>query len=187
MPRLARLVRAGEVPPHRPREGSDNSVDIHKSPRRRTAVRGRGSGGRGTREKEGKGRFPLTVIVLDELNKYAPAKGGARSPTRSSTSRSGALPRRPLIGAQQSASRIDPDVFGRRASRFRAARRGGSRARRIRLDAALDQSSGALAEAGDDGAVAAVIPAPTVLEFPYPPWATRPEEVAGGSDPFEGL
>ena len=31
------------------------------------------------------------------------------------------------------------------------------------------------------------IPAPTVLEFPYPPWATRPEEEASASDPFEGI
>jgi hypothetical protein len=31
------------------------------------------------------------------------------------------------------------------------------------------------------------IPAPVVLEFPFPPWATRLDEVADDSDPFEGL
>jgi hypothetical protein len=30
------------------------------------------------------------------------------------------------------------------------------------------------------------IPAPLVFTFPFPPWATRPEEAAEG-DPFEGI
>jgi len=31
------------------------------------------------------------------------------------------------------------------------------------------------------------IPVPLVVDFPFPPWATRKEEVADGDDPFEGL
>ena len=31
------------------------------------------------------------------------------------------------------------------------------------------------------------IPVPLVVDFPFPPWATRKEEVAEDGDPFEGL
>jgi hypothetical protein len=31
------------------------------------------------------------------------------------------------------------------------------------------------------------IPVPLVLRFPFPPWATRREEVADAGDPFDGL
>jgi len=31
------------------------------------------------------------------------------------------------------------------------------------------------------------IPVPLVVDFPFPPWATRKEEVAEGDEPFEGL
>jgi hypothetical protein len=31
------------------------------------------------------------------------------------------------------------------------------------------------------------IPAPLVFTFPYPPWATRPEEALEAGDPFEGF
>jgi len=140
-------------------------------------------------DKEGKGRFPLSVIVLDELNKYAPRE--AWSPIKDTLvdiaqrGRSlGVL----LIGAQQTASRIDPDVLSNAALRVSG-----------RLDAAeADRSEygwmlpstrarARLLKPGTMVLSQPPIPAPIALRFPYPPWATRPEEVAEETDPLAGL
>jgi DNA helicase HerA-like ATPase len=140
-------------------------------------------------EKEGKGRFPLTVIVLDELNKYAPREGW--SPIRDTLidiaqrGRSlGVL----LIGAQQSAARVDPDVLAN-ASLKVSGRLDSAEAGRGEYGWMLPstRARATLLKPGTMVLSQPSIPAPTVLQFPYPPWATRPEEVADGSDPFEGI
>jgi DNA helicase HerA-like ATPase len=142
------------------------------------------------REKEGSGqRFPLSVVVLDELNKYAPREG--QSPIKdmlidiAQRGRSlGVL----LVGAQQTASRVAPEVLENAALRVTG-----------RLDAAEAERSeygwmlpstrarARLLKPGTMVVSQPSIPVPLVVDFPFPPWATRKEEVAEGDDPFEGL
>jgi len=141
-------------------------------------------------EKEGSGqRFPLSVVVLDELNKYAPREG--QSPMKdmlvdiAQRGRSlGVL----LVGAQQTASRVAPEVLENAAIRVTG-----------RLDAAEAErpeygwmlpSTRARARLLKPGTMVVSqpsIPVPLVVDFPFPPWATRKEEVLETDDPFEGL
>ncbi len=140
-------------------------------------------------EKEGKGRFPLSAIVLDELNKYAPRDG--YSPIRDTLidiaqrGRSlGVL----LIGAQQTASRVHPDVLSNAALKV-SGRLDSAEAERAEYGWMLP-STRARARLFKPGTMVLsqpAIPAPTVLTFPYPPWATRPEEMVEEGDPFEGI
>jgi hypothetical protein len=143
------------------------------------------------REKEGSGqRFPLSVVVLDELNKYAPREG--QSPIKdmlidiAQRGRSlGVL----LVGAQQTASRVAPEVLENAALRVTG-----------RLDAAEAERSeygwmlpstrarARLLKPGTMVISQPSIPVPLVVDFPFPPWATRKEEVAeDDADVFEGL
>jgi DNA helicase HerA-like ATPase len=141
-------------------------------------------------EKENTGqRFPLSVVVLDELNKYAPREG--QSPIKemlidiAQRGRSlGVL----LVGAQQTASRVAPEVLENAALRVSG-----------RLDAAEAERSeygwmlpstrarARLLKPGTMVIAQPAIPVPLVVDFPFPPWATRKEEVLEGDDPFEGL
>jgi DNA helicase HerA-like ATPase len=142
-------------------------------------------------EKERSGqRFPLSVVVLDELNKYAPREG--QSPIKdmlvdiAQRGRSlGVL----LVGAQQTASRVAPEVLENAALRVTG-----------RLDAAEAERSeygwmlpstrarARLLKPGTMVVSQPAIPVPLVVDFPFPPWATRKEEVDdSGDDPFEGL
>jgi hypothetical protein len=143
------------------------------------------------REKEGSGqRFPLSVVVLDELNKYAPREG--QSPIKdmlidiAQRGRSlGVL----LVGAQQTASRVAPEVLENAALRVTG-----------RLDAAEAERSeygwmlpstrarARLLKPGTMVVSQPSIPVPLVVDFPFPPWATRKEEVAeDDADVFDGL
>jgi DNA helicase HerA-like ATPase len=141
-------------------------------------------------EKEASGqRFPLSVVVLDELNKYAPREG--QSPIKdmlidiAQRGRSlGVL----LVGAQQTASRVAPEVLENAALRVTG-----------RLDAAEAERSeygwmlpstrarARLLKPGTMVVSQPAIPVPLVVDFPFPPWATRKEEVLETDDPFEGL
>ena len=142
-------------------------------------------------EKEGSGqRFPLSVVVLDELNKYAPRDG--QSPIKdmlidiAQRGRSlGVL----LVGAQQTASRVAPEVLENAALRVTG-----------RLDAAEAERSeygwmlpstrarARLLKPGTMVISQPSIPVPLVVDFPFPPWATRKEEVAEDeADVFKGL
>jgi DNA helicase HerA-like ATPase len=141
------------------------------------------------REKEGKGRFPLSVIVLDELNKYAPREG--YSPIKDTLvdiAQRGRSLGVILIGAQQSASRVDPDVLANAAIRV-SGRLDSAEAERAEYGWMLPstRARARLLKPGTMVLSQPAIPAPTVLTFPYPPWATRPEEVADDTDPFAGL
>ena len=140
-------------------------------------------------EKEASGSArPLVFIVLDELNKYAPREGW--SPIKdvildmSERGRSlGVI----LIGAQQTASQIEPRVVGNCAFRVVG-----------RLDLAeaqhheysfLPQVSRVRAGILKPGSVIVSqpeIPIPLLVQFPFPAWATRPSEAAESvaADPF---
>ena len=144
------------------------------------------------REKEETGqRLPLSIVVLDELNKYAPREG--QSPLKemlidiAQRGRSlGVL----MIGAQQSASRVAPDVLENASIRVTG-----------RLDAAESEraefgwmlpSTKARARLLKPGTMVLgqpAVPVPIVLNFPRVPWATRADEVRRDADldPFRGL
>jgi len=141
-------------------------------------------------EKERTGqRLPLSVVVLDELNKYAPRDG--QSPLKdmlidiAQRGRSlGVL----LVGAQQTASKVASEVMENAAIRVSG-----------RLDAAeaeraeygwMMPSTRARARLLKPGTMVVSqpsIPVPLVVTFPFPPWATRKEEAADEGDPFAGL
>ena len=142
-------------------------------------------------EKEHTGqRLPLAVIVLDELNKYAPREGS--SPLKemlidiAQRGRSlGVL----LVGAQQSASRVAPEVMENAAIRV-AGRLDAAEAERSEYGWMLPstRARARLLKPGTMVVSQPSIPVPLVVDFPFPPWATRKEEVhEGDTDPFAGL
>lgn len=131
-------------------------------------------------EKVGLGREPLRFVVLDELNKYAPATG--RSPIKevlvdiAARGRSlGVL----LIGAQQAAGDVDSNITRNAAVKVVG-----------RLDAGEAESYRFLTPAVRERASRflpgtmvldqPLIPAPLPLRFPFPPYATN---VAEGARP----
>jgi DNA helicase HerA-like ATPase len=140
-------------------------------------------------EKEASGSArPLVFVVLDELNKYAPREGW--SPIKdvildmSERGRSlGVI----LIGAQQTASQIEPRVVGNCAFRVVG-----------RLDLAeaqhheysflppVSRTRAGILKPGSVIVSQPEIPIPLLVQFPFPAWATRPSEVAEAAtaDPF---
>ena len=84
-----------------------------------------------------------------------------------------------LVGAQQSASRVAPEVLENAAIRI-SGRLDAAEAERAEYGWMLPVDPGprAAAEAGHDGREPAGVPVPLVVTFPFPPWATRREEVA---------
>ena len=148
-------------------------------------------------EKEETGsREPLLFVVLDELNKYAPREG--HSPIKeilldmAERGRSlGVI----LIGAQQTASEVERRVIAnsslRVAGRLDSAEAG--RPEYAFLPTAHRQRATIL-KPGTMILSQPELPVPLVLEFPFPAWATRPDEVGDEPgdaedtrDPFEGL
>ncbi|WP_457636985.1 ATP-binding protein [Oceanithermus sp.] len=130
--------------------------------------------------KESGRHWGRVFVVLDELNKYAPREG--ESPIKdilldiAERGRSlGVI----LIGAQQTASEVERRVVGNAAIRVVG-----------RLDAAEAERPeyrylpGAFRERAlilPQGTMILhqpEVPVPIAIEFPYPAWATKPEEVA---------
>lgn len=129
-------------------------------------------------EKQGSGRQPLRFVVLDELNKYAPATGF--SPLKellvdiAERGRSlGVL----LIGAQQAASAVAP-ALPRNASLKVAGRLdpGESDSYRFLTTALRDRATRFMP--GTMVVSQPVVPEPIPIRFPWPPYATNPEEAA---------
>ncbi len=141
-------------------------------------------------EKEESGqRLPLSVIVLDEMNKYAPREGA--SPLKemlvdiAQRGRSlGVL----LVGAQQTASRVASEVLENAAIRV-SGRLDAAEAERAEYGWMLPstRARARLLKPGTMVVSQPAIPVPLVVTFPFPPWATRKEEVASDADPFAGL
>jgi uncharacterized protein len=152
-------------------------------------------------EKERSGSpDPLTFVVLDELNKYAPRDGS--SPIKEillDIAERGRSLGIILVGAQQTASEVERRIIANSAVRIVG-----------RLDAAEAQREeyGFLPRAQRQRATIVKpgtmilsqpqLPVPLVLEFPFPAWATRPSEAgeparpptaveAHPEDPFEDL
>ena len=144
------------------------------------------------REKEESGqRLPLSVIVLDELNKYAPREGtGPLKEMLTDIAQRGRSLGVLLVGAQQTASRVAPQVLENAAIRV-AGRLDAAEADRAEYGWMLPstRARARLLKPGTMVVSQPAIPVPLVVSFPFPPWATRKEEVAPDAegDPFAGL
>ena len=137
-------------------------------------------------------REPLAFLVLDELNRYAPREGW--SPIKEvllDVAERGRSLGMILVGAQQTASEVERRLIANASIRVVG-----------RLDAAesgrpeygflppVQRGRATIAKPGTMFVSQPEIPLPLVVEFPFPAWATRPDEratPAGGPDPFEGL
>jgi hypothetical protein len=151
-------------------------------------------------EKEESGaRRPLLFVVLDELNKYAPREG--QSPIKDlllDIAERGRSLGIILIGAQQTASEVERRVIANSAVRV-AGRLDPAEAQRPEYGflPAAHRERARIAKPGTMFVSQPEIPVPLVAEFPFPAWATRPDEVRGGrvgarkdgsgDDPFDGL
>ena len=128
------------------------------------------------REKQGTGRDPLRFVVLDELNKYAPATGF--SPLKellvdiAERGRSlGVL----LVGAQQAASAVAP-ALPRNASIKVAGRLDASEADSYRFLSSGLRERASRFMPGTMVLSQPIVPEPIPLRFPFPPYATNPDE-----------
>ena len=143
-------------------------------------------------QKEATGqRLPLSVIVLDELNKYAPREGtGPLKDMLIDIAQRGRSLGVLLVGAQQTASRVASEVLENAAIRV-SGRLDAAEAERAEYGWMLPstRARARLLKPGTMVISQPAIPVPLVVTFPFPPWATRKEEVdeAAGPDPFEGL
>ncbi len=141
-------------------------------------------------EKETRGgRLPLEFVVLDELNKYAPREGS--SPIKEillDIAERGRSLGIVLIGAQQTASEVERRVIANSAIRV-AGRLDPAEAARPEYGflPASHRDRARIAKPGTMFVSQPELPVPLVAEFPFPAWATRPEEAASvpTADPFE--
>ena len=147
------------------------------------------------KERTGQPR-PLTFVVLDELNKYAPREGS--SPIKEillDVAERGRSLGIILIGAQQTASEVERRVIANSAIRVVG-----------RLDSAeagrdeygflptVQRQRATILKPGTMLVSQPELPIPLVAQFPFPSWATRPSEAGQNptatdapDDPFEGL
>jgi DNA helicase HerA-like ATPase len=166
------------------RAGQVNVIDIHNLPDRakRFVVGVVLKQMLGEKDRSGQ-RKPLVFVVLDELNKYAPAEGW--SPIKevvldiAERGRSlGVI----LVGAQQTASEVERRVVANASYRVVG-----------RLDTAEAQrgeygflttaarARAAILKPGHMFLHQPEIPVPLLVQFPFPSWATRSEEVAAAA------
>ncbi len=147
------------------------------------------------KERAGRhGDDDLLMIVLDELNKYAPREGS--SPIKEillDIAERGRSLGIILIGAQQTASEVERRIIAnssiRVVGRLDSAEAGreeyGFLPRTHRQRATILKPGTMLVSQPE-------LPVPLVAEFPFPAWATRPSEAVappddGPEDPFAGL
>lgn len=142
------------------------------------------------KERTGSAR-PLTFLVLDELNKYAPREGW--SPIKEvllDIAERGRSLGVVLIGAQQTASEVERRVVANSAIRVvgRLDTAEAERAEYGFLSGAARQRA-AILKPGSMILQQPEIPVPLQIRFPFPAWATRASEVATpvGDDPFARL
>jgi uncharacterized protein len=130
-------------------------------------------------QKEAEGaREPLTFVVLDELNKYAPAQG--HSPIKETLldiAERGRSMGIILIGAQQTASEVERRITSNSSIQV-VGRLGAAEASRQEY-AWLPPSQRQRATIIKPGTMMLSqpqIPVPMAIEFPFPAWATRADE-----------
>ena len=133
-------------------------------------------------------RLPLTFLVLDELNRYAPRDGW--SPIKEvllDVAERGRSLGMILIGAEQTASEVERRVIANSAFRV-VGRLDSAEAQRSEYGflPAVTRARANILKPGSMILQQPHIPIPIQLRFPFPSWATRAEEAAPPSgDPFE--
>jgi DNA helicase HerA-like ATPase len=134
-------------------------------------------------------RKPLVFVVLDELNKYAPAEGW--SPIKevvldiAERGRSlGVI----LVGAQQTASEVERRVVANAAYRV-VGRLDTAEAQRGEYGflTAAARARASILKPGHMFLHQPEIPVPLLVQFPFPSWATRQDEVAAPAEVPRGF
>jgi hypothetical protein len=171
-------------------------VDLHNLPDRAKRFVVGVTVKRAFEEKENSGLArPLLFLVLDELNKYAPREG--QSPIKEillDVAERGRSLGIILIGAQQTASEVERRIIANSSIRV-AGRLDSAEAGRPEYGflPMAHRARATIAKPGTMFVSQPEIPVPLVVEFPFPAWATRPDErgpspgQAVPEDPFEGL
>jgi DNA helicase HerA-like ATPase len=141
-----------------------------------------------SKERQGE-RLPLTFLVLDELNRYAPREGW--SPIKEvllDVAERGRSLGMILIGAEQTASEVERRVIANSAFRV-VGRLDSAEAQRSEYGfmPAVTRARAAILKPGSMILQQPHIPIPIQVRFPFPSWATRREEAssdASAADPF---
>jgi len=196
---IGRLVRADVPDPQRHRVTLDSQVtvvDLHNlNDRAKRFVVG-ATLNRAFEDKERAGQSEeLLLVVLDELNKYAPREGS--SPIKDvllDVAERGRSLGVILIGAQQTASEVERRIIANSSIRV-VGRLDSAEAGREEYGflPAVHRQRATIVKPGTMILSQPEIPVPLVLEFPFPAWATRASEAVaptgetGPEDPFEGL
>ncbi len=134
-----------------------------------------------TARQEQVGRDAQLFVVVDELNRYAPREGS--SPIKEvlvDIAERGRSLGICLIGAQQTASEVERRIIANASVKV-AGRLDPAEAARAEygwLPASARQRA-TLARPGAMFVAQPQIPVPLAVEFPFPAWATRPDEAAG--------
>ena len=139
-------------------------------------------------------REPLTFLVLDELNRYAPREGW--SPIKEvllDVAERGRSLGMILIGAEQTASEVERRVISNSAFRV-VGRLDTAEAQRSEYGflPAVTRARASILKPGSMILQQPHIPIPIQIRFPFPSWATRAEEAAergtkkGAFEAFEG-
>ena len=131
-------------------------------------------------DKEERGsRDPLTFIVLDELNKYAPREGW--SPIKEillDIAERGRSLGIVLIGAQQTASEVERRIIANASFRVVGRLDAAEAAREEYGFLGAARPRAAILKPGTMIVLQPEIPLPLHVRFPFPAWATRPGEAA---------
>ena len=138
------------------------------------------------------GSRPLVFVVLDELNKYAPREGW--SPLHDvllDIAERGRSLGVSLFGAQQTASEVERRIVAN-ASLKVVGRLDAAEAERAEYGflTSVGRVRASLLQPGSMIVAQPEIPIAMLLRFPFPCWATRPDEVraeTGSQDPFAGM
>jgi uncharacterized protein len=132
-------------------------------------------------QKEQQGvRLPLTFLVLDELNRYAPREGW--SPIKEvllDVAERGRSLGMILIGAEQTASEVERRIIANSAFRV-VGRLDSAEAERSEYGfmPAVTRARAAILKPGSMILQQPHIPIPLQIRFPFPSWATRADEVS---------
>ena len=132
------------------------------------------------KERQGQ-RLPLTFLVLDELNRYAPREGW--SPIKEvllDVAERGRSLGMILVGAEQTASEVERRVIANSAFRV-VGRLDTAEAERSEYGfmPAVTRARAAILKPGSMILQQPHVPIPMQIAFPFPSWATRFDEVEG--------
>jgi DNA helicase HerA-like ATPase len=135
------------------------------------------------KERQGQ-RLPLTFLVLDELNRYAPRDGW--SPIKEvllDVAERGRSLGMILVGAEQTASEVERRVIANSAFRV-VGRLDTAEAERSEYGfmPAVTRARASILKPGSMILQQPHVPIPMQISFPFPSWATRHDEVADTSD-----